>query len=139
MYQHIKAGVRPDIHPTIRFRSSWEANVARHLNILVESHVIQGWDHEPQTFWFDKIQRGTRSYLPDFRITRLDGTQYYLEVKGRMDPKSATKIKRMRIYHPNIELVVWDSKTYKTLEKEASASIPGWEHPAKKPPKTKRA
>jgi predicted nuclease of restriction endonuclease-like RecB superfamily len=139
LYQHIKAGVRPHIHPTARFRSSWECNYAAYLNTLVESGVIREWAHEPETFWFDGIKRGTVSYLPDFRITRPDGTIYFAEIKGRWDQKSRTKIRRMAKYHPTVELLIVDTKAYKALEKEVSASIPGWEHPAKKPPKTKRA
>lgn len=99
--------------------------------------MIQAWAHEPQTFWFDGIKRGCVSYLPDFRITRLDGTIYFVEIKGRWDQKSRTKFKRMAKYHPTVELVIVDTKAYKALEKEVGHSIAGWEFPARKPPKAK--
>ena len=132
MFQHIKAGVRPHIHPTARFRSSWEANYGLYLNTLAESGVIHAWHHEPQTFWFDGIKRGCVSYLPDFRITRPDGSIYFVEIKGRWDQKSRTKLKRMAKYHPTVELVIVDTKAYKALEKELGQTIPRWELPAKK-------
>lgn len=109
------------------YRSRWEANYARLLQFQLERGEIAKWEHEPETFWFDAIKRGTRSYLPDFRVTGLDGSVTYHEVKGWMDPRSRTKLKRMKKYHPHIKLVVVDSKVYKSLTKNANVIIPGWE------------
>jgi len=50
------------------YRSKWEANYARYLEWLKSKGEIQGWLHEPETFWFDGIKRGCLSYLPDFRV-----------------------------------------------------------------------
>jgi hypothetical protein len=75
------------------FRSWWEVDYACYLNILRKYKRIKEWEYEPQTFWFEKIKRGTRSYLPDFRITDQDGSQYFVEVKGYMDAKSKTKLR----------------------------------------------
>src|SRR4051812_46374772 len=69
------------------------------------------WEYEPDTFWFEKIKRGVRSYLPDF--IDMNGTSYH-EVKGWMDPKSVTKIKRMANY-PAVKLVVITGKEYKSV------------------------
>lgn len=109
------------------YRSMWEANYARYLEWLREKGEIANWEHEPETFWFDGIKRGCRSYLPDFRVTENSGRVVYHEVKGWMDDRSKTKIKRMRIYHPKIELIVIDSKAYKSIQSQVSALIPGWE------------
>jgi hypothetical protein len=106
-------------------RSSWEANVAAYLEFLKTNQEIKEWEHEPETFWFEKIKRGVRSYLPDFRVTKNDETIYFLEVKGWMDSKSKTKIKRMGLYHPNVILDVIDSKRY-TAIKRSSAVIKNW-------------
>src|ERR1700677_1749865 len=84
----------------IYFRSKWEWKFALWLQSLKEKGLILEWEHEPKTFWFNEIKRGTRSYLPDFRVSMLDGFQYWIEVKGYMDAKSATKIKRFRKYYP---------------------------------------
>ena len=86
------------------FRSSWEANYARYLQFLKEKGQIKEWLHEPQTFWFENIKRGTRSYLPDFKVIRNNDSHYWVEVKGYMDNKSNTKLKRFKKYYPNEEM-----------------------------------
>jgi hypothetical protein len=108
-------------------RSSWEANYARYLDFLKTSGNIAEWEHEPQTFWFENIKRGTRSYLPDFRVTNNNGSIEYHEVKGWMDDKSKTKLKRMGIYYPEIKMVLIDSKWFKNDAKKISGMIPEWE------------
>jgi hypothetical protein len=109
------------------YRSRWEANYARYLQFLKENGKITNWKHEPKTFWFDKIKRGCVSYLPDFLVIETDGSEAYHEVKGWMDDRSKTKIKRMKKYYPEVKLVVIDSKVYKSLSKSCSGLVPGWE------------
>lgn len=109
------------------FRSRWEANYARYLEWLKEKGEIRGWLHEPKTFWFEGIKRGCMSYLPDFEVTGIDGALTYHEVKGWMDDRSVTKIKRMAKYHPEIKLLIIDSKAYRVLERTMSGVISGWE------------
>lgn len=110
----------------VRFfaRSKWEANYAHYLEWLKLNGVVSKWEHEPETFWFDKIKRGVVSYLPDFRVTMPNGKIEYHEVKGWMDPRSKTKIKRMAKYHPSIHLEIIDSKRYKALEKQLKHIVP---------------
>lgn len=109
------------------YRSRWEANYARYLEWLKKNNQILKWEHEPQTFWFDGIKRGCMSYLPDFRITELDERIVFHEVKGWMDDRSKTKIKRMAIYHPDVKLIVIDGKGYKSIEKKIKPLILDWE------------
>lgn len=109
------------------FRSAWEANYARYLQMLVEEGGIKSWEHEPITFWFEEIKRGSRSYLPDFRVTALDGSVTYHEVKGWMDERSRTKIARMARYHPDVALIVIDKAAYQELKRYLSVLIPDWE------------
>ncbi len=99
------------------FRSGWEYNYARYLDFLVRKEQIKKWEYEVDVFIFHKIQFGTRSYRPDFKVYNLDGTFEYHEVKGWMDKKSATKLKRMRIYYPKIKLVLIESREYKEIMK----------------------
>jgi hypothetical protein len=75
--------------------------------------VIKEWEHEPKTFWFEEIKRGTRSYLPDFKVTYWDGNHEWIEVKGYFDRKSLTKIKRFRKYYPQEILRIIDSEWFK--------------------------
>ena len=86
------------------FRSGWEVEYAQYLEILKKYKKIKEWEYEPITFWFEPIKRGTRSYLPDFRITETNGDIVYHEVKGYLDSKSKTKLKRMKKYYPEIKL-----------------------------------
>lgn len=123
-----KAGKREVGGRIIHFRSRWEANYARYLEWLKSIGNITNWEYEPKTFWFEGIKRGTRSYLPDFRITENNGSQAFHEVKGWMDPKSKTKIKRMRKYYPDVKLIVVSSKNYRSLEKMVCRLVPGWEN-----------
>jgi hypothetical protein len=109
------------------YRSRWEANYARYLQWLKETSRIKDWKHECKTFWFDGVKRGTVSYLPDFWVQEIDESESYHEVKGWMDDKSKTKIKRMAKYHPDVKLIVITGKEYKVLESSLSSIIPEWE------------
>lgn len=82
------------------------------MQLLKEQGEISDWEHESKTFWFEEIRRGTRSYLPDFKVTRPCGSHYWIEVKGYLDCKSRTKIKRFRKYYPEEELVVLGEKWF---------------------------
>lgn len=102
------------------YRSLWEYRYALYLQWQKERGEILEWEHEPDTFWFEEIRRGVRSYLPDFKVWTLTGEVEYAEVKGWMDPKSATKIKRMGKYYPNIKIRVVDESWFKDNQMLAS-------------------
>lgn len=122
-----KAGWRRVGGNDIYFRSRWEANYARFLEWQRCRGDITSWLHEPETFWFDKVKRGCVSYLPDFRVIYPNGTVEYHEVKGWMDARSITKIKRMKKYHSAVKLVVIDAKDYRKLESVFCNTIAEWE------------
>lgn len=98
------------------FRSGWEVVYARYLEWLKDNNKISEWEYEPKTFWFEKIKRGIRSYTPDFKIYNWTGSSEYHEVKGFMDKKSKTKIKRMTKYYPEILLIVIDKCKYEPIK-----------------------
>lgn len=98
------------------FRSSWELLYARYLEFLKMKGEIIEWEYEPDTFWFEQIRRGVRSYKPDFKVTTRTRSEYH-EVKGWMDPKSKTKIDRMARYYPEIKLIVVDNEAMKAIRK----------------------
>ena len=108
------------------YRSNWEANYARYLQWLKERGQIANWKHEPKTFWFEGVKRGTVSYLPDFWVLENDGRDSFHEVKGWMDDRSKTKIARMAKYYPEVTLVVIDAKAYREIRRKVSALVPGW-------------
>lgn len=109
------------------FRSRWEANYARYLEYLKTTAQIKEWDHEAEVFWFKGIKRGCMSFLPDFRVTDLNGAISFHEVKGWMDDRSKTKIRRMAIYHPTVLLKIIDAKWFKENNKHLTLTIYGWE------------
>lgn len=105
----------------IYFRSDWEYKFATWLENLKLNDTIKDWEHEPETFWFYEIKRGVRSFLPDFKVTNHDGSHYWVEVKGYMDAKSKTKIKRFRKYYPEEQLMIIDAEWFKKHDKVISA------------------
>lgn len=126
-YTNVRQGRRADLDDQF-FRSAWEANFARYLNLLIKNGDIAIWRYEPDTFWFESIKRGTRSYMPDFKIWDTEDSEpYYYEVKGWMDAKSKTKLKRMAKYYPEVRIIVFGKKDYNSLRKNLSKVIPGWE------------
>jgi hypothetical protein len=121
-----KGGRREDLGGRF-FRSSWEANWARYLNWLVSLGEIASWDYECETFEFHKIKRGSRFYTPDFKLTLNDGRIEFHEVKGYMDERSATMLRRMAKYYPKVTLKVIAGKDYSAMVKKIGALLPGLE------------
>jgi hypothetical protein len=127
IYTRARGGRRTDLGDTW-FRSSWEANYARYLNLLKRLGVVEHWDFEKECFWFEGIRRGVTSYRPDFRIKyKGDDQLEYVEIKGWVQPKDRTKWARMKRYHPHIKLVVVGNKEYQALKSKWASSIPTWE------------
>lgn len=122
-----KAGWREIGNVKKYYRSRWEANYARYLEWLKSNGRIKKWEHEPETFWFEKIKRGTRSYLPDFRVEENNGNISYHEVKGWMDKRSITKLKRMKKYYPETTVVLIRKKEYDKIKSIVDKIIIGWE------------
>lgn len=111
-------------------RSIWERNYARYLELLKGSKNIADWRHEPKTFWFEGIKRGVCSYKPDFSVTENDGEVWYVEIKGFMDAKSATKLKRMKKYYPEILIRVISKDWFEHNNPIFSGMADGWENGA---------
>lgn len=90
---------------------------------------IAEWEFEPQTFWFHGIKRGVTSYLPDFKVYGLNGSHEWHEVKGYMDAKSATKIKRFKKYYPEEKLVIVDKQFFynNRVRTALAIAITNWE------------
>lgn len=109
------------------YRSRWEANYARYLEWLKSLGEISEWQHEPETFWFDAIKRGVRSYKPDFRVWENNGTSALHEVKGWFDARSKTTLKRMAKYHPQEKIIVVDGHVYRAIRRKVMGMIEGWE------------
>lgn len=131
VYSRCASGKRADLNDRY-FRSSWEANYARYLNLLVAQGQIKEWDYECKTFEFEKIKRGTRCYTPDFKVTFTDGRHEWHEVKGWMDDKSRVRLERMARYYPNEVVVVIGPAWFKNASRGVAHGLPHWERGGKK-------
>ena len=119
-YSRTKGGKRKDLNDTY-FRSSWEANIARYYNYLGIK-----WEYEPKTFIFTNITNGSVSYTPDFYLPEEDR---WIEVKGWMDSKSKTKLKRFKKQYPKeySKLTLIQEKEYNEIKRKLGNYIKGWE------------
>jgi hypothetical protein len=108
------------------YKSRWEYRYALYLEFMKKyKHIIE-WEHEPKTFWFEGIKRGTNNYKPDFKILFPSGNEEWHEVKGYMDSKSATKIKRMKKYYPDVILRIIDKNWFKENGPKLKMILKGW-------------
>jgi hypothetical protein len=95
-------------------KSNWERRYALYLSLMLKyKHITDYW-YEPETFYFKGIKRGTTNYKPDWKVLFPSGNFEFIEVKGYLDAKSATKIKRMAKYFPELKLRVVDATWFKT-------------------------
>lgn len=111
------------------FRSSWEANYARYLNLLVADGLLWKWEYEPDTFDFP-VRRGTRFYTPDFKLFPAAGDEsfyWYIEVKGYFDAASRVRCKRLRKYFPAVILFLVCRGEYDEIRHLFRDRIPNWE------------
>lgn len=139
IYSNCRGGRREDLNNTY-FRSSWEANYARYLNLLAAK-----WEFEPKTFYFEGIRRGVMSYTPDFYLPEKDK---WIEVKGWFQSKAKTALKRFYKYYPDeakkltivvdklygknhqtaSSLGIENIESYSDIEKSIAGLIPTWEY-----------
>lgn len=119
-------GRREDLN-NMYFRSSWEANYARYLNLLMSQGRIKKWEYEVDTFEFHRVKKGTRFYTPDFKVFSSDEEFEYHEVKGWIDEKSKTRARRMALYYPEIKIQMITKDWFRANGKALSAILPNWE------------
>lgn len=112
-YGHIQRGFMMIGGREIFFRSGWEKIYARYLQLLLDRGMIQDWEYEPKTFWFEEIRSGNTSYTPDFLVLEKDGSKAWHEVKGHMDNNSRVKLKRMAKYYPEEKIIVVGADWFK--------------------------
>lgn len=96
------------------FRSSWEANFARILDLLNIN-----WQYEKE-----RILLKSCSYLPDFYLPKFN---VYIEVKG-YSLDNNRKLRELIQVHPNFPIKIVDSEVYSKLENQYSNLIKNWEY-----------
>ncbi len=122
---HAKAGAKGGKRFGVYYRSKWEFNTSLWLSELKRRGEILDWKYEDVEFEFKSIKRGTRFYKPDFHVFE-EGREYFIEVKGHLDPKSVTMLTRMNRYHPDVTVLLLDKKRYAELESEFG-TLENWE------------
>lgn len=122
-----KSGYRKIGRRILFFRSSWEANYARYLQLLKNRGQIREWKHEVRTYFFRK--EGV-AYLPDFKVYFPDHWELH-EVKGWFDERSKRNLALMKEYYPLIKIVVIAKPEYKKIQSEFASQILDWEFSAK--------
>ena len=126
-FRPVHAGWREINGKKIYMRSRFEHNYGVYLEFLRKNGSISAWEHEPKTFWFQGIKRGTCSYKPDFEVTENDGRKIWVEVKGYYSKKDFTKIKRFNKYFPKEKIIIIDSEWFKRNRKNLKGLVEGWE------------
>lgn len=121
-----KSGIRVIDGKEFFFRSAWEANYARYLELKKQTGEIKKWRFECKRFFGYGKWKAT-CYLPDFEITNNDGSIEFHEIKGWMDERSIQKIKMMKDCFPDVDLVVIGSKEYTLIKNNYQSKIDGWE------------
>lgn len=109
------------------FRSSWEFNYALYLQYLKDNQKIKEWYYESEIFYFKESKNNCYAYKPDFKIINNDNSFYFVEIKGWMDSASKKKIENMKIFYPEIKLVVVDLEEYNKFKKEWHFKLKEWE------------
>lgn len=115
-FGNVKSGYYDINGRKMYFRSKWEANYALYLDWMLKEGSIEKWEYEAKTFFFEAVMRGTRTWKPDFRVTRSGKIEYH-EVKGWATPRFHTQMKRMAKYHPSENIVVIDKAFYLSMLK----------------------
>ncbi len=87
-------------------RSQAEVRHAAMLEVQRKAGAIDDWRHEPRTFVFHGVTRGSVSYTPDFVVTT-KGVDAFHEVKGWWDSKSTQKLVLMARHYPDVRIVTF--------------------------------
>jgi hypothetical protein len=118
---------RTQVYNSQYFRSTWEANWARYLNLLKSTARIKSWAYEPKTFKFRGIRWSPRFYTPDFRVVNQDDSVEFHEIKGWMDPRSIKTLRRMATHYPKIRIVLIQKDEYGAVARAHAHALSGWE------------
>ena len=75
------------------------------------------WLYEPEKIeWFPAPPK-IRTYTPDFKVMRKDGSYFFVEYKGYLRPGDKTKMRAVKKQHPEIDLRFVFQNAYKYASK----------------------
>lgn len=107
-------------------KSNYERRYALYLEFLKKHGHIVDWEYEPKTFYFEGIKRGTNNYKPDFKVYFPNGKYQWVEVKGYMEAKDFTKMKRMAKYFPEEKITIVDKQWFSSNGPKLRGVIKEW-------------
>lgn len=108
------------------FRSRWEANFARILNLLKARDEVVSWYYEPVPIPY----LNGHYYFPDFLVLYPDGSCSWIEVKGYWpsgDRNIPRKLVSLYLQFPQERVIVVSGFEYATLRDEYAESLPHWD------------
>ena len=108
---------------TCTFRSKGEHKVALYLETLRIGKYIKDWAYEQTKFSFPSEQDPVKTWLIDFDVLENDGSFYYIEFKGYVEPDTKRKLYLLSNYRPEVRVVMIcaDKKGIKKLGSRASS------------------
>ena len=75
------------------------------------------WLYEPEKIdWFPAPPK-FRTYTPDFKVMRRDGSYFFVEFKGYLRPGDKTKMRAVKKQHPEIDIRFVFMNAYKYASK----------------------
>ena len=89
---------------TCHFRSKMEYRYARYLELLKTSGHIVDWNYERTKFVFPTEMTGAKQFLIDFDVLTIQGEIVHHEVKGYLDSRDITKLRRVAKHYPNARI-----------------------------------
>lgn len=149
-FQNVKGGKADDLG-NIRYRSTWERNVRRILDLLTAERHILAIEYEKTKLSFVGGQyRRNTCYLSDFRVIvssdEITAVDWFIEVKGMLrrggrlagldlssirkrDHDSYVKLTAVQKQYPQIakRMLVIGEREYRWLERRYAHRIPTWE------------
>ena len=81
------------------FASVAECDFAKDL-----THKEITWQYEPTRIPWMPAPVKERTYTPDFKIVREDGSIFFVEFKGFLRPGDKTKMRAVKKQHPEIDI-----------------------------------
>ena len=111
----------PSVRPWGRFRSKWELDYARYLDVLKATRRIVDWDYEPERL---EIGAGAH-YTPDFRVMLPGGGYEFREVKGYQREAAMVRLKVAAKHFPHRRFVLVTRKRGDWVHKHIPSSRVG--------------
>lgn len=97
----------PTTYQGERYASRLEANYAAQLDLRRRAGDIRDWERGSALVLLDAPKaRGRILYVPDFKVTNVDGSDYLVDTKGVMTPVFRLKVKLLKARYPDVKLLI---------------------------------